>query len=80
MTAEDKQLLLVRIGFEGRSETIKRIPRSQLKPGYINRLFNCDVEFLKVELPSGTATFRARTVERRGTPLWIAMLLVDEPQ
>ncbi len=45
---EARQLMMVRIGFEKRPETIRRIPRNQLKPGYINRIFSCDIEFLKV--------------------------------
>jgi hypothetical protein len=47
-SCQDKQLLLVRIGFEGRPESIRKLPRDQLKPGYINRMFQTDVEFLKV--------------------------------
>ena len=62
----DKSLLMVRIGYEKRPETIKRVPRSQLKPGYINRLFGCDIEFLKVN-PGGCASGEKEGGRRLGS-------------
>ena len=46
--AQDRDLMNVRVGFQGRPSSIRKVPRNRLKPGHINRMFDCDVEFLVV--------------------------------
>jgi hypothetical protein len=48
MDEDDRAYMYVTVGYYGRPETKKKILRHLLKPGYINRTFNCDVELLKV--------------------------------
>jgi hypothetical protein len=42
----------VRVGFEGAPNSLKQIPRDRMTPAHLNRVFNCDVEFL-IEEESG---------------------------
>ena len=36
----------VRVGFEGAEASYKQVPRYRMTAVNINRIFNCDVEFL----------------------------------
>lgn len=47
LTAKQRKALFVRIGFQGDAGSVRQIPRFRLNPANINRVFNCDVEFLQ---------------------------------
>ena len=47
LTAKQRKALFVRIGFQGEPGSIRQIPRFRLNPLNVNRVFNCDVEFLQ---------------------------------
>lgn len=56
LSVNQKRLLVVRIGFEGEPSTFKNVPRFRLNPATINKLFNCDIEFLQSS-SDGSAVF-----------------------
>ena len=41
-------LMSVRVGFEGKPDSIRKIKRTKLKPGFLNKIFDTDVEYLQV--------------------------------
>jgi hypothetical protein len=47
LTAKQRKALFVRVGLEGDPSSVRQIPRFRLNVGNINRVFNCDVEFLQ---------------------------------
>lgn len=47
LTAKQRKALFVRIGFQGEPGSVRQIPRFRLNPLNVNRVFNCDVEFLQ---------------------------------
>lgn len=46
---EGQKQLFVRIGFQGDHKSLKQVPRTRLVPSNINKIFNCDIEFLMEE-------------------------------
>lgn len=49
LTAKQKKALFVRVGFKGDPTSVRQIPRFRLTTANINRVFNCDAEFLQEE-------------------------------
>jgi hypothetical protein len=47
LTAKQRKALFVRIGFQGEASSVRQIPRFRLNPANVNRVFNCDVEYLQ---------------------------------
>ena len=56
LSDNQKRLLVVRIGFEGEPSTFKNVPRFRLNPTAVNKVFNCDIEFLQ-NVDDGTIVF-----------------------
>lgn len=49
MTVAERKNAFVRIGFENDPESFKQLPRFRLTIMNVNRVFNCDVEYLVQE-------------------------------
>jgi hypothetical protein len=47
LTAKQKKALYVRVGFKGDPSSVRMMQRFRLNAGNVNRVFNCDVEFLQ---------------------------------
>lgn len=54
LTNEKVDMTVVRIGKAGDPSTIRKLKRAKLKPGFINRVFDTDVDFLRVGPRWGT--------------------------
>ena len=52
----------VRIGFAGDAKSNRQMPRFRLNPSNVNKVFNCDVEFLQED---DTVRARARACAPR---------------
>jgi len=53
LTAKQRKALYVRVGFKGDEGSFRMMPRFRLTAANINRVFNCDVEFLQEEATGG---------------------------
>lgn len=54
LTAKQRKALFVRVGFQGDATSVRQIPRFRLNPQNVNRVFNCDVEFLQEDATVST--------------------------
>ena len=56
LTPAERRALFVRVGMRGNAASVKLVPRFRLNPANVNRVFNCDVEFLQ-EDATGTVVW-----------------------
>ena len=56
LTTKERRALFVRVGMPNQPDGVKQIPRFRLNPANVNRVFNCDVEYLQ-EDATGTVVW-----------------------